>query len=83
MGDMADHFNECIENDYENYIDYTQGRITDLEAYDLGIIDKSGNIPSSVSYKTCKYCGKSGLVWGNTDKGWRLFDGNIQHRCNK
>lgn len=24
---------------------------------------------------SCKHCGKSGLIWRNTDKGWRLAEG--------
>jgi hypothetical protein len=34
--------------------------------------------------KTCKNCGKPGLIWQMTRFGWRLFDpnnGNAQHIC--
>ena len=37
------------------------------------------------SYVTCKFCSKSGFVWGRDgDNGWRLFtaDGAL-HNCAK
>jgi hypothetical protein len=33
---------------------------------------------------TCKFCGKRSLTWGQTYKGWKLFEGyDRPHICNK
>ena len=33
--------------------------------------------------KTCRICGKSGLYWGETENGWRLFESGrtTKHVC--
>lgn len=31
--------------------------------------------------KTCKYCGKKNLVWGQLHGKWRLFDKKEVHSC--
>ena len=42
MGDMADMFLDEVM-DYEDLrLDYRSGKITDEEAYDLGLIDELG-----------------------------------------
>ena len=33
--------------------------------------------------KTCNRCGATGLHWVETDQGWRLYDGDEIHRCNR
>lgn len=45
-----------------------------------GWYDDDLGIPRKVQ---CKYCGKEGFTWLNTEAGWRLSDwhGNI-HKCN-
>tara|TARA_Y100000310_G_scaffold340687_1_gene437340 strand:- start:2281 stop:2538 length:258 start_codon:yes stop_codon:yes gene_type:complete len=32
---------------------------------------------------SCKYCDADGFIWGETLKGWRLFDAktNTEHNC--
>jgi hypothetical protein len=31
--------------------------------------------------KTCRACGQRGLYWGQTDRGWRLFNFGREHVC--
>ena len=33
--------------------------------------------------KTCNRCGATGLHWVETDQGWKLYDGDEIHRCNR
>ncbi len=32
-------------------------------------------------YSDCKFCGKGKLKWKETKKGWRLYQGRKQHKC--
>jgi hypothetical protein len=85
MGDMADMLNEQIWDMEEARIDYRQGRMGDVEAYEMGIIDELGyEIRSGRTVtlkKTCLHCGMTGLKWGQVDGKWRLHEGKTQHNC--
>lgn len=85
MGEMADHFLEQVENQECLFLEYMHGRITDLEAYDAGLVDSDGSItgPSTSKPKsvTCRCCGQVGLRWEQVKTKWRLFDGDKLHVC--
>lgn len=59
--------------------------------YDVGgsaenYCDASGSGNSTTKKtgdKTCNRCGATGLHWVETDQGWRLYDGDEIHRCNR
>jgi hypothetical protein len=84
MGDMADFYNEQIEDEEEARADFWSGRMTMIEAYDRGITDEFGFVTSASSKtvtKTCKCCGKTGLTWAQLDGKWRLHEGRELHNC--
>ena len=74
MGDMADYALEQVLDHEEDIFRYRNGGMSDLEAYDLGIIDEHGYQYYSLraSSKACKHCGETNLVWIETQHGWRL-----------
>lgn len=97
MGEFADYaLRETEAAEWDRYL-WRSGAMGDLEAYDLGIIDELGfeNRPSGGSfpvgrsqrsaYRTqhkCTYCGAVGLVWKQTDAGWRLHNASGDaHTC--
>jgi len=78
MGEMADWFLEQVMDMEELREDYRAGFMTDIEAYEAGIIDEQGHyLGYGVGYdrtRMCRYCGKRGLLWGRDGKRWRLFE---------
>lgn len=76
MGDMADYFLECVEEEEITRLEYLHGNISDLEAYDMGLVDEWGvlQLPGHQKATACKYCKKKPLYWEETERGWRLFD---------
>ena len=85
MGDMADMALDHVDDMEELRLDYRTARIDDCEAYDLGIIDECG-VYIGPGYgrnrsRTCRCCGKTGLLWGKVDGKFRLFDGKVIHHC--
>ncbi len=55
--------------------------VTEQRTYSNGSLDEfSGTVGEEGV--ACRYCGTAFLYWGETDKGWRLFnnEGNI-HLC--
>ena len=85
MGDMADMFLEQVEDMEELRLDYRTGQMSDFEAYELGIIDEQGAY-TGPSYgrdrsRTCRCCGKGGLLWGKVDGKFRLFENGSVHDC--
>ena len=88
MGEFADYaVDEAMEAENLRWL-YRQGSMSDLEALDLGIIDHEGMynhrpmLTSSTSpLKTCRHCGKTGLIWKQTDRGWRLHGAGGIHSC--
>jgi len=84
MGDMADAFLSEVMEFEELRIDYKHGRMGDVEAYELGIIDEYGAFIESrrcARTKTCRCCGEAGLVWKQHNGSWRLFNGDTLHQC--
>jgi hypothetical protein len=56
----------------------------DLFERDLCIKDykQYGTVTSNSHFKTCKFCGKKGLVWSYGSGRWRLCDGDKNiHSC--
>ena len=90
MGDMADFaLEQVMDAEYDRF-EYRMGRMSDALAYDLGIIDEHGGynhppmfstLRAPVHNKTCRYCGKTGLHWKNTELGWRLADRDNTIQC--
>lgn len=84
MGDFADMaLSETMDMEDERFT-YRMGGMSDLHAYDAGIIDERGGYITAHTYspfKTCKHCGAGGLRWKNTDGGWRLHAGAELHNC--
>lgn len=66
MGDIADFYLEtCFSFDGDD------------DALWIPRYSRRGPAPSV----TCRYCSRSGLVWGNTSEGYRLFENGKQHVC--
>lgn len=84
MGDFADMaLSETMDMEDERFL-YRMGGMSDLKAYDAGIIDERGGYIAARIYtpfKTCRHCGASGLKWKSTDGGWRLHAGADLHNC--
>jgi hypothetical protein len=83
MSEFADYFLEEVENEEEARLNFRTGKLSNEEAYDRGIIDELGfEIGSGLTYKSCKWCNKSGLHWVETKMGWRLAEqDNKLHTC--
>lgn len=90
MGEMADFYNEQIEeNEYQRDL-WRMGFMSFDEATERGVIDEYGNDGEEgrrvSSYKTCRACKKHPLWWGFSKKyhRWLLYDlnGNL-HKCKK
>ena len=47
------------------------------------LVEQSYDDFGGMRTKTCRYCGTTGLTWKNTNDGWRLFDGDEIHVCQK
>ncbi len=61
----------------ENYYkDKTMGEMADYSLEQSDYFDFSYN-----NIVECKYCKQDGLIWEETGKGWRLYDGNTPHEC--
>lgn len=86
MGDGADMAIEAME-DFENArTDFHTGAMSDLSAFELGIIDELGYelMPRGrTQLRTCRCCSKTGLHWAQHNGKWRLFDNNGLHECPK
>ncbi len=84
MGEMADYYNEQIEEmDYQRSL-YRGGLMSGIEAYEKGIIDELGYEHSGYSQKTikCRCCNKLGLHWAQRENKFRLFEKNNKiHKC--
>jgi hypothetical protein len=83
MGEMADDVIQEVF-DFEDACDhYKDGKMSDEEAIDNGVIDENGvmNESGNKKSKSCKYCGESGFEWAETDRGWRLVKDGEEHRC--
>jgi hypothetical protein len=86
MGEFAGYaLDDAIDAENDRWL-YRQGVMSDADAFDLGIIDHRGgyrHVPMypAASSKTCRHCGVSGLVWRQTDGGWRLHAGAELHAC--
>jgi len=90
MGEMADFYNEQVEEMEFERGNYHMGLMSDVEAYEKGIIDElgyeanawTGHAPKP---KVCRCCGEMDLHWAITPKGkWFLVDRtNKMHECKK
>lgn len=87
MGEMADFYNEQIEEmEYQRDL-YRMGYMPIDEATEKGIIDEYGNDSGNgvrSPYKTCKSCGDDKLRWGFSKKyqKWLLYSlGGAIHKC--
>jgi hypothetical protein len=84
MDDGADMALEDVMDDEDARLDYRRGDMSDIEAYNRGIIDELGYEITGIGPKpiTCRCCGVSGLHWSESKSGkWRLFDDNGIHNC--
>lgn len=82
MGDMADYVNELIEQEYEDRDAWRRGKLSWEEAYDRGVVDEHGaEYGTELKTKTCRCCGEDGLIWGQYEGKWRLFNNNKLHIC--
>ena len=85
MSEMADMFLESVLCMEEMRLDYKTGHMSDVEAYDAGIIDENGSYVGPnygrSRFKTCRCCNQSGLHWENRDGRWRLCDERGVHQC--
>ena len=86
MGEMADDFLDDVMEMEDRRLDYHGGKISQEEAYDLGIVDEMGFEYSpfqhiSADGKICRCCGKPGLHWDTHQGKWRLFDKSGLHHC--
>ena len=83
MGDGADMARSNAADYEELRLDYRLGAISDLDAFEMGLIDNEGYEPHSrrTSVTTCRCCGKSNLSWKQVAGKWRLFDGQQLHDC--
>ncbi len=97
MGDMAYMaLEETMEAETDRFL-YRIGQMSYGEAYERGVIDESGCEPLPPWFqkrleearkyraegKTCRYCNRKGLLWKNTDNGWRLAEpSGAIHSCN-
>lgn len=85
MGEMADYYlDQMMEEEFQRS-EYRQGKMSGIEAYELGIIDELGYEISGLSVeqpKTCRCCNCKGLYWKKLKGKWRLHDikGNL-HVC--
>lgn len=86
MGEFADYALEEVE-EYENHCQgFWRGEVSPSEAFDRGLIDERGFMPSPHSGSTkkelkCRCCGSASVKWGQHEGKWRLFDGDSLHIC--
>jgi hypothetical protein len=84
MGIHADDLtDQCLDFE-EDVSAHFSGHLSVEEAQDKGVLDENGAYYSP-GYKraiSCKYCGQGPFVWGQTERGWRLFHGDgTVHMC--
>ena len=88
MGDMAEYALDQTLDAEDDRFQYRTGRMSEVEAYDLGIIDERGTYHHPPMFRslpvaqTCRYCGAGGLHWKDTGAGYRLANaaGEV-HAC--
>ena len=83
---MADMAIEAMEHEEELRFSFRHGLISELEAYEAGLINELGyeigpSLGARVVSKECKYCGQKGLHWETHKEKWRLFDKEGLHIC--
>ena len=49
--------------------------------YRIGEKQPASQTPQAKLMKICRMCGKTGLYWGETEVGWRLFELGSMHVC--
>ena len=88
MSEFADMAIDRGFTELEDLMDYRGGAISDMEAYDRGVIDEMGGEIGNTNYGsyrhrsiTCKHCKLTGLHWLNTKDGWRTASNGIVHEC--
>lgn len=83
MGEFADYALWETMDEEDARLEFRLGKMSYQRAYDLGIIDHLGYEHRSTNskHKICRRCKKGNLQWGNTDRGWRLFEGRNEHHC--
>ena len=84
MGEMADYFLEGVMDMDALRVDYRTGNMSDLEAYEHGIIDENGfyfGAGDRSRSRTCRCCGETGLSWGKVNGAFRLFENGVIHDC--
>ncbi len=82
MGDMADYYLDLGFNDDQLIEEYHAGRISQPEAYEMGLIDEQGyEYQYQRSTKTCRCCGSVNLHWEMVDGKWLLHDNEGVHNC--
>lgn len=84
MGMHADDYlNDTIDEECVR-LDFIEGRMNIIDAYDRGIVDEHGALhgPYPAKFqKVCRFCGKGGLHWAMLDGKWRLYDNGHVHVC--
>jgi len=85
MGDMADFYNDQVEEMEFERGNFRMGLMSELEAYEKGIIDEFGYEANAWTGRTisCRCCKKKNLHWQQHNGKFRLFDGRGIHKCPK
>jgi len=84
---MADFYNDQVEELEFERGNYRMGLMSDIEAYEKGIIDELGFEANAwTGYViSCRCCKKRGLHWQKINGKFRLFEDkdNKIHKCKK
>jgi len=87
MGDMADFVLNDVLDDEEARARFRSGGMSQISAFDRGIIDELGFEGKGADIKkgrtVCKHCGQGGLLWKQYYGRWRLFELTRIHTCKK
>lgn len=80
---MADFYNEQVEEMEFQRSNYRAGGMSDIEAYEKGIIDEFGyeHFDTTNKKKTCRCCQTENLHWASREGKWFLFDDKGLHKC--
>jgi hypothetical protein len=79
---METNMSDCFDHAADAYDDLCFGRTSDEgtrgDPYRSSKSDYNGG---PARYKTCKYCGATGLRWKQIEGLWKLCVGGIPHQC--
>ena len=90
MGMHADDaLDECFVNE-DLIFRFLHGGMDVYEAMDHGVADEYGCLMTprasdrrgrTITTKTCRCCGTTGLTWSKHEGKWRLFENGRLHQC--